>query len=150
LARRGITIDGLYHYNNQGKIANSYKFRSKPDHIYELKGADPSDLTVCYRGRLRAIPRKRRLQGNGLNGYEVDIVEVGQAGRPAHTQRLVIACLRTAGHPMPLTKIIERTGLSHDAVKSALKRAENGPVLKDAGLYCLRTAGDEQELKWSK
>ncbi len=143
LARAGIAIDGLYHYNNAGTIANSYKFRSKPDHIFQLRGADPSDLTVQYTGRLRAIPRKRRVTGNGQDGYEVTTLEAAPTGRPARTQQMVIDCLRQAGVPLSPLEVSRRTGLGYDAARKALARAESGPVVESRGLYSLRQPGSE-------
>jgi hypothetical protein len=136
LARSGVTIDALYHFNNQGKIANSYKFRSKPDHIFTLHGGDASDLTIEYQGRLRTIPRKRRLRGNGHDGYEVVTLVGEQRGRPAKSQQLVVDHLRQVGQPLPIPEVARGTGMHYHAARKALARGvKAGLVVNENGYY---------------
>jgi hypothetical protein len=122
-ANQGITIDALYHYNNQGKIANSYKFRAKPDHIYRIRGTEPADVTYEYQGRIRAISRKRRIVGNGDEGYQVTLITGGQGGRPAKTRQLIQQALEGCTVPLSVVELSKRTGVPYPATKQALMRA---------------------------
>jgi AAA domain-containing protein len=121
-ARLGITIEGLYHVNNQGNVANSYKFRSKPDHLYRVRGTDPGDVTIEYRGRLRAIPRKRRLHGSGEDGYQVSVLATAPMGRPAKTRQLIREYLVQMITPQSVSDVAKGTGLKWDATKKGLER----------------------------
>jgi hypothetical protein len=147
LARSGVTIDGLYHYNNLGKIANSYKFRSKPDHIFTIRGSDASDVTIEYVGRLRAIPRKRRIQGNGQDGYEVTTLIANFTGRPAKSQQQALDCLQQAdGFPLAVAEIAKRTGLHYHAARRACDRlVERELAIKIDGTGAYRVRGGASE-----
>jgi hypothetical protein len=144
-ARAGMTIEGLYHFNNQGKIANSYKFRSKPDHIYKVKGTEAGDVTIEYTGRMRAIPRKRRLKGNGDNGYEVTVLAQGQAGRPARSLTLILTHLGASTVPCTVVEISKATGLPYQATQQALARGvKKGLVEHDSSGYRRASEADPQ------
>jgi hypothetical protein len=122
LMRTGLCVEGLYHYNNQGRIANSYKFRSKPDHIYTLKGESAGDIVMTYSGRTRAIPKVRRIVGNGNDGYEVTSLDKVPLGRPNKSQAMVLAYLREdyAVHSVP--DIAQGTNLSWNAARQSCLR----------------------------
>lgn len=142
LARSGIAIDGLYHLNNVGKIANSYKFRSKPDHLYEMSGEDASDITVKYHGRLRVVPRVRRITGNGIAGYHVETLVGGQKspGRPADTIEKVLSVLRSSAEPLGPKAVGLAARLTEEAARGGLNRlVASGQATKlDRGLYTVR------------
>jgi hypothetical protein len=141
LARTGIAIEGLYHVNNAGRVANSYKFRSKPDHIYEMRGDDASDISLRYYGRSRAIPRLRSVTGNGHDGYRIETLVAGQkgVGRPAETAGRVLAVVRGSETPVGPRAVAQVTGLTEEASRAALQRlVAAGTVTKvDRGLYSL-------------
>jgi hypothetical protein len=141
LARTGMAIEGLYHVNNAGRVANSYKFRSKPDHIYEMRGDDASDIQLRYYGRSRAIPCLRRVTGNGHDGYRIETLVPGQkgAGRPAETAGRVLAIVRGSSTPVGPQAVAKATGLSEEASRAALQRlVAAGTVARvDRGLYVL-------------
>jgi hypothetical protein len=148
LGRSGVTVDALYHYNNAGKIANSYKFRSKPDHIYEVKGSDASDVTISYRGRSRGIPRKRRLTGNGEDGYRVENLKVGgerPEGRPPKSQRQVVDCLSLAEWELSIQEVADCSGKSYHATVVALKRCVAAGTVRQVrpGYYGVTKPGHE-------
>jgi hypothetical protein len=149
LGRSGVTVDALYHYNNAGKIANSYKFRSKPDHIYEVKGSDASDVTISYRGRARAIPRKRRLTGNGEDGYRVEDMKVAgerPEGRPPQSQRQVVECLSQVDHMgLSIQGIADCIGKSYHTTLMALKRCQAAGLVRliRPGFYASHETGHE-------
>jgi hypothetical protein len=148
LGRSGVTVDALYHYNNAGKIANSYKFRSKPDHIYEVKGPDVSDVTISYRGRSRGIPRKRRLTGNGEDGYRVENLKVGgerPEGRPPKSQRQVVDCLSLAEWELSIQEVADCSSKSYHATVVALKRCVAAGTVRQVrpGYYGVTKPGHE-------
>jgi AAA domain len=149
LARTGIAVDCLYHVNNAGRIANSYKFRSKPDHLFVMTGQDASDVTIKYRGRIRAIPRLRKITGNGIDGYNVETLVGGQkgAGRPAETAGKVLSVIRNAGEPLGPSAVAAAAEITEEAARAALKRlgAAEKVTRVDRGLY-VAVPGKEVEL----
>jgi hypothetical protein len=144
---KGITVDATYHYNNLGKIANSYKFRSKPDHIYQIKGSEASDVTIEYQGRLRAIPRKRRLQGDGENGYMITVIAGGVGGRPAESREVIRRVLAGSTVPLPPVEISKQTGVRYNATQKALARGVQAGVFERVGVgYQLKGDSDANSL----
>lgn len=139
LMRSGLTVEGLFHYNKGGKVANSYKFTSSVDHIYELKGDKPSDLTLRYRGRTRAIPGVRQLTGSGNDGYEVRVLEGMPLGRPSKRQQSVSIWLADQPGAVTALAVAEGVGIDVEAAKQVLRRmVRRGTVTKpEEGLYIL-------------
>lgn len=137
LMRSGMCIEGLYHFNKAGKVANSYKFTSKVDHVYEVKGDSPSELTIKFRGRTRAIPKIRKVEGNGADGYTVTLLESMPIGRPSKTQQAVHAWLLDNRGTHGPKEIADAMGMSQNAIKLVLRRMlQLGTVQRPSeGLY---------------
>ena len=121
LMRTGLAVEGLYHFNNAGKVANSYKFRSKPDTVYELKGDGPAEITIRYRGRTRAIPKVRKIVGNGGDGYQITLLEAMPIGRPSKRQQVVASFMQGKGE-LTAHEVAEGVGVDLEAARQVLRR----------------------------
>ncbi len=120
-----VTIEGLYHPNKAGQVANSYKFTAKADHYYLLTGDDPSNVIYRYKGRSRLIPKARRITGNGWEGYHVTELEAAprQPGRPAESSARVLDALPVDGAELSLEQVAAKLApMSTAAVTMALER----------------------------
>jgi hypothetical protein len=137
LMRTGAAIEGLFHFNKSGKVANSYKFTSSVDHIYELIGPSPAEVTIKYRGRTRAIPPVRKLTGNGSQGYVLSVLEGMPVGRPPRTQQLILAWLMGQETGATSAEIAKALDLPYDAAKKAVRRMVEAwtIVRSEAGIY---------------
>ncbi len=124
-ASGGATVEGLHYYNGQGQIAESYKVRAKPDHIYEMKGTRPDDVKYVYRGRTQAIPLNRRVTGNAHVGYTVDVLDAPAVGRPSGTSKKIRDLLAGSTIPLAIADIAKATGVPYQATKQALLRGRS-------------------------
>lgn len=134
-----LCIEGLYHFNKAGKVANSYKFTSKPDAVYELKGDSPAEITIKVRCRTRAIPKVRKITGNGADGYEVTVMEAMPVGRPSKRQKAVGDWMAGKGE-VTAQQVAEGLGIDLEAARQVLRRmVRGGSVIKPKdGLFLYR------------